>query len=114
MRPQSVAWDLRRSTAGCLVATGVQAYGRRMAILPRVIAVPGVRPHAAAAAESAPLRRCTFRYMKVQTNAPGAASYDVSCTFPDRERKVPLGDLESAQPICAACTYQGIFRADSD
>ena len=43
-----------------------------------------------------------------------AASYDVACMFPDRRKAVPLGDIERARPICAACTYQGIFRADSD
>jgi hypothetical protein len=40
--------------------------------------------------------------------------YDIACTFPDRRRAVPLGDIESARPICESCTYQGIFRPDSD
>jgi hypothetical protein len=84
-----------------------------MATFPRVISLPAVQPQADASV-SAPLRRCTFRYLKVETSGRGLPVYDVACTFPDRERKVPLGDLASAQPICAACTYQGIFRADSD
>ena len=89
-----------------------------MAILPRVIAVPGIRPQTAAASAtataSAPLRRCTFRYLKVVDNGRDLPMYDVSCTFPDRQGAVPLGDIESARPVCDACTYQGIFRADSD
>ena len=40
--------------------------------------------------------------------------YQVACTFPDRRRAVALGDIESARPICESCTYQGIFRPDSD
>ena len=64
----------------------------------------------------APLRRCTFRRMAVKAAAGPRAlpMYDVACTFPDRRRAVPLGDIEDARPVCAACTYQGIFRADSD
>jgi hypothetical protein len=63
-----------------------------------------------------PLRRCTFRRMAMKAAAGPRALpvYDVSCTFPDRKKAVPLGDIEDARPICAACTYQGIFRADSD
>jgi hypothetical protein len=38
----------------------------------------------------------------------------VSCTFPDRRKAVSLGDVDSARPICESCTYQGIFRPDSD
>jgi len=85
-----------------------------MATLPRVLANPAVRPQANATTATSPLRRCTFRYVKVEANGRGLPMYEVACTFPDRERRVPLGDLESAHPICAACTYQGIFRADSD
>ena len=66
--------------------------------------------------EPAPLRRCTFRRMAVKSAAGPRELplYDVACTFPDRRRAVPLGDIEDARPVCAACTYQGIFRADSD
>ena len=77
--------------------------------------VPGPLPGMPAAAEPAPLRRCTFR--KVTTMSAGPRQlpmYDVACTFPDRRRAVPLGDIESARPICDSCTYQGIFRPDSD
>ncbi len=68
------------------------------------------------AASAAPLRRCTFRRvaMKAAAGPRALPMYEVACTFPDRRRAVPLGDIEDARPICAACTYQGIFRADSD
>jgi hypothetical protein len=52
--------------------------------------------------------------LKASANPRGLPMYDVACTFPDRRKAVPLGDIEDARPICAACTYQGIFRADSD
>ena len=85
-----------------------------MATMQRVIANPAVRPQANAATSTAPFRRCTFRYLKVEANGRGLPMYGVACTYPDRERHVPLGNLESAHPICAACTFQGIFRADED
>lgn len=75
---------------------------------------PGMQTHGES--EPAPLRRCTFRRMalKASANPRALPMYDVACTFPDRRKAVPLGDIEDARPICAACTYQGIFRADSD
>jgi hypothetical protein len=75
---------------------------------------PGVQPQGASA--PAPLRRCTFRRVTLKAAAGSRAlpMYDVACTFPDRRRAVPLGDIEDARPVCASCTYQGIFRADSD
>ena len=75
---------------------------------------PNAQPQGADA--PVPLRRCTFRRMELKTTAGPRAlpMYDVACTFPDRRRAVPLGDIEDARPVCAACTYQGIFRADSD
>ena len=85
-----------------------------MAILPRAIAVPSVAPHAHAVAASTPLRRCTFRRVTVTPNGRSLPIYDVACTFPDREKSLPLGDVQDARPICEACTYQGIFRPDAD
>lgn len=64
---------------------------------------------------SEPLRRCTFRRITaVSGTATEDPRYEVACMFPDRKKPVPLGDVERARPICAGCTYQGIFRADSD
>ena len=40
--------------------------------------------------------------------------YDVECLFPDRKIQIPLGDLESAMPICNSCTAPHIFRPDED
>lgn len=84
-----------------------------MAVMPLPFGTPANRPSTGPAA--APLRRCTFR--RIATTAAKGRElpvYEVACTFPDRRRAVPLGDIESARPVCAACTYQGIFRADSD
>lgn len=83
-----------------------------MALMPRP---PGAKRSTAATTEAAPLRRCTFRRVTaVPAGGRELPQYEVACTFPDRKRAVPLGDVEDARPICSACTYQGIFRADSD
>jgi hypothetical protein len=83
-----------------------------MAITPRPF---GASAKQLPVVSSEPLRRCTFRRITaVEASATQPAGYDVACTFPDRKRAVPLGDVERARPICASCTYQGIFRADSD
>ena len=85
-----------------------------MAIQTRPLAPTPVQPHGAAAPTA--LRRCTFRRVALKAAAGPRAlpMYDVACTFPDRRKAVPLGDIESARPVCESCTYQGIFRPDSD
>jgi hypothetical protein len=40
--------------------------------------------------------------------------YDVECLLPDRRLPIPLGDLDTAVPICNACTAPHIFRPDED
>ncbi|MBA2702158.1 MAG: hypothetical protein H0U58_10700 [Chloroflexi bacterium] len=40
--------------------------------------------------------------------------FDVECLFPDRKIPIPLGDLESATPICNACAAPHLFRPDED
>jgi hypothetical protein len=59
------------------------------------------------------IRRCTFRRLSRITADPEAA-YEVSCLYPDRRVPLPIGDIESASPICAACTADHIFRPDED
>lgn len=62
-----------------------------------------------------PIRRCTFRRVSaVKSGRGGALVYEVACLFPDRERPVPLGDLDSARATCNSCVAQGTFRPDSD
>jgi hypothetical protein len=83
-----------------------------MAITPRPF---GTSARQLPVVSSEPLRRCTYRRITaVAASATTSAGYEVACMFPDRKRAVPLGDVERARPICANCTYQGIFRADSD
>lgn len=82
-----------------------------MALMPRPFNASQPRP---ASVSNAPLRRCTFRKITTVANGRELPMYDVACTFPDRRRAIPLGDVESARPICDACTYQGIFRPDAD
>lgn len=48
------------------------------------------------------------------SDARSLPMYEVACTFPDRRKAVSLGDIDSARPVCESCTYQGIFRPDSD
>ena len=59
------------------------------------------------------IKRCTFRRL-IDVEAGSDRIYDVECLFPDRKIPIPLGDLESATPICNACTAPHIFRPDED
>ncbi|MGZ6339255.1 MAG: hypothetical protein ACXWNG_02695 [Candidatus Limnocylindrales bacterium] len=59
------------------------------------------------------IRRCTFRRL-TQVDVPGERLYEVACLFPDRRLPVPLGDLQSALPICNSCTASHVFRPDED
>ncbi len=81
-----------------------------MAIMARSIAI-GERPPAGPAA---PLRRCTFRKITTLARARSLPVYEAVCTFPDRRAPATLGDLDSARSICEACTFNGLFRPDSD
>ena len=82
-----------------------------MALMPRPFGAQPPQPEA----PTAPLRRCTFRRLTaVQTGSRELPVYEVACMCPDRRKAVPLGDIEAARPVCSSCTYQGIFRADSD
>jgi hypothetical protein len=59
------------------------------------------------------IRRCTFRRM-ILVPTKGDRVYDVECLYLDRSLPIPLGDIDSATPICNACTASHIFRADED
>lgn len=76
-----------------------------------------LKPDPAAPPAEAPaglhLRRCTYRRIIAVQRRPRPV-YDVECLFPDRRAPLPLGDLESARPICEACRADHIFRPDED
>jgi hypothetical protein len=59
------------------------------------------------------IKRCTFRRI-IHVDATTDRLYDVECLFPDRRVPIPLGDLDSATPICNGCTAAHIFRPDED
>jgi hypothetical protein len=59
------------------------------------------------------IRRCTFRRM-IAVHARNERVFEVECLYPDRKVPIPLGDLESAMPICNACIAPHIFRPDED
>jgi hypothetical protein len=59
------------------------------------------------------IRRCTFRRL-IAVDRAGGRVYDVDCLYPERSLPLPIGDLETATPICNACTALHIFRADED
>ncbi len=59
------------------------------------------------------ITRCTFRRL-INVEVGSERVYDVECLYPDRKIPIPLGDLESASPICNACTAPHIFRPDED
>ena len=59
------------------------------------------------------IKRCTFRRL-IQVYIGRERLYDVECLLPDRRVPIPLGDLDSASPICNACTAPHTFRPDED
>jgi len=59
------------------------------------------------------LRRCWFRRL-TRVEAGSVSLYDVECMYPSRQVSVPLGDLETARPVCNACQAAGIFRPDEE
>ncbi len=59
------------------------------------------------------IKRCTFRRL-IQVESGAERMYDVECLLPDRRVPIPLGSLESAAPICNACTAPHTFRPDED
>lgn len=59
------------------------------------------------------IKRCTFRRL-IQIEAGRDRLYEVECLLPDRRVPIPLGTLDSAAPICNACTAPHIFRPDED
>jgi len=59
------------------------------------------------------IKRCTFRRL-IQVETSHERMYDVECLLPDRRVPIPLGHLESAAPICNACTAPHTFRPDED
>ncbi len=59
------------------------------------------------------IKRCTYRRL-IAVDAAQERMYEVECLFPERQLPLPLGDLDSATPICNACTAAHIFRPDED
>jgi hypothetical protein len=80
-----------------------------MALL-RTLATPEVSTSGMAAQR---IRRCTFRRL-IQLQVAGERATDVECLYPARRLPIPLGDLDSAMPICNDCTAAHIFRPDED
>jgi hypothetical protein len=73
-------------------------------------------PDASAAPQSLAairIRRCTFRRLTALETSFGR-NYDVECRHPAGGSAAPLGDMESATPICNACVAPGRFRDDED
>jgi hypothetical protein len=78
--------------------------------LPLPVVVPDADPYRLAPHR---IKRCTFRRM-IRVEAHSERVYDVECLYPDRRVPIPIGDLESAMPICNSCTAAHIFRPDED
>jgi len=61
------------------------------------------------------LRRCTFRRIDRLESLPGrsvSSVYEIMCLYRGMATPMALGDVDSAGPICGACTATGIFRPD--
>jgi hypothetical protein len=59
------------------------------------------------------IKRCNYRRL-ISLERPKERVYEVECLYPRHKLPIPLGDLDSAMPICNACTAAHIFRADED
>ena len=59
------------------------------------------------------IKRCNYRRL-ISLDRPRERVYEVECLYPQHKLPIPLGDLDSAMPICNACTAPHIFRADED
>lgn len=73
-------------------------------------AIPDVQIRPAGATH---LRRCTFRRL-TRVQAGSLPLYEVECLYPSRQVAIPLGDLDTARPVCNACQATGVFRPDED
>lgn len=62
---------------------------------------------------SGKIRRCSVRHVTI-VSAPGGRSTEVMCLLGGRDYPLPLGTMDEARPICAACTATTIWRADED
>jgi hypothetical protein len=76
---------------------------------------PGTAAPTAEGTRLAPhrIRRCNYRRLN-SLERPDERVFEVECLYPDRKLPIPLGDLDSAMPICNACAAPHIFRADED
>ena len=91
-----------------------QTTATRHPISPMALPLPVIPPQADTF-HLAPhrIKRCTFRRL-INVEVGGERVYDVECLYPDRKVPIPLGDLESAAPICNSCAAPHIFRPDED
>jgi hypothetical protein len=59
------------------------------------------------------LRRCWYRRL-IQVTVASVEVYAVECLYPTRQVSIPLGDLETARPVCNSCRAEGVFRPDEE
>ena len=106
--------DRRRRTAVLPIGTVTWRH------LPEVMALPLPVPATSQSPETDPsrlaphrIKRCTYRRL-ISLDRARERIYEVECLYPDRKVPIPLGDLDSALPICNACAAAHIFRPDED
>ncbi len=87
---------------------------------PELMALPLPAPASTQSIEADPsrlaphrIKRCTYRRL-ISLDRARERIYEVECLYPDRKVPIPLGDLDSAMPICNACAAAHIFRPDED
>ncbi len=76
-------------------------------------AAPAVSPAPETRLAAHRIKRCNYRRL-VSLDWSRERVYEVECLYPDRRLPVPLGDFDSAMPICNSCAAPHIFRADED
>ena len=102
------------------IATIVAPTHRHWRQRPEAMALPLPAPTSTQSSESDPsrlaphrIKRCTYRRL-ISLDRARERIYEVECLYPDRKVPIPLGDLDSAMPICNACAAAHIFRPDED
>ena len=102
------------------IATIVAPTHRHWRQRPEAMALPLPAPTSTQSPESDPsrlaphrIKRCTYRRL-ISLDRARERIYEVECLYPDRKVPIPLGDLDSAMPICNACAAAHIFRPDED
>jgi hypothetical protein len=81
----------------------------------RIVALTGIASPlpSAGPATAAHIRRCVYRRVAV-VRSRSRLVYAVECLRAGSYVPLPLGDLDTAHPVCGSCETPNLFRPDED